>query len=216
MTVSLDSLDDDVFRRMNDMDFPVARVLDGIDAAEAAGLAPIKINMVVRRGINEASVLPMARFFAQRGHILRFIEYMDVGHSNGWRLDDVVPADGSWPRSARRCRWSRWRRTTRARWPTAGATATAAGRSGVIASVTQPFCRDCTRARLSAEGKLYTCLFAVVATTCALRCAPASGRRGRWPLDRGHLGRRGPIATPSSARRRRRRCPRWRCSHIGG
>ncbi len=161
VTVSLDSLDDDVFRRMNDADFPVGRVLDGIAAAEAAGLAPIKINMVVRRGMNEESVLPMARFFAQRGHILRFIEYMDVGHSNGWRLDDVVPADrivamidaemplepvpANYPGEVA----DRWRYRD------------GDGEVGVIASVTQPFCRGCTRARLSAEGELYTCLFAV-------------------------------------------------------
>ncbi len=161
VTVSLDSLDDDVFRRMNDVDFPVGRVLDGIAAAEAAGLAPIKINMVVRRGMNEESVLPMARFFAQRGHILRFIEYMDVGHSNGWRLDDVVPAerivamiDAEMPLEPVPANYpgevaDRWRYRD------------GDGEVGVIASVTQPFCRDCTRARLSAEGELYTCLFAV-------------------------------------------------------
>jgi cyclic pyranopterin phosphate synthase len=161
VTVSLDSLDDDVFRRMNDADFPVGRVLDGIAAAEAAGLAPIKINMVVRRGLNEDSVLPMARFFAQRGHILRFIEYMDVGHSNGWRLDDVVPAerivamiDAEMPLEPVAPNYpgevaDRWRYRD------------GDGEVGVIASVTQPFCRGCTRARLSAEGELYTCLFAV-------------------------------------------------------
>jgi cyclic pyranopterin phosphate synthase len=161
VTVSLDSLDDDVFRRMNDVDFPVGRVLDGIAAAEAAGLAPIKINMVVRRGMNEESVLPMARFFRQRGHILRFIEYMDVGHSNGWRLDDVVPAerivamiDAEMPLEPVPANYpgevaDRWRYRD------------GDGEVGVIASVTQPFCRDCTRARLSAEGELYTCLFAV-------------------------------------------------------
>src|SRR5262249_23069499 len=91
VTVSLDSLDDEVFRTMNDVDFPVTQVLEGIDAAAAAGL-PVKVNMVVRRGLNEDSVVPMARFFREQGHVLRFIEYMDVGHSNGWRLDDVVPA----------------------------------------------------------------------------------------------------------------------------
>jgi cyclic pyranopterin phosphate synthase len=161
VTVSLDSLDDDVFRRMNDADFPVGRVLDGIAAAEATGLAPIKINMVVRRGMNEDSVLPMARFFRERGHILRFIEYMDVGHSNGWRLDDVVPAerivamiDAEMPLEAVPPNYpgevaDRWRYRD------------GDGEFGVIASVTQPFCRTCTRARLSAEGELDTCLFAV-------------------------------------------------------
>ena len=160
ITVSLDSLDDAAFRQMNDVDFPVAKVLEGIEAAAAAGLAPVKVNMVVKRGVNEASVLPMARFFHGTGHILRFIEYMDVGHTNGWRLDDVVsareivgminaemplePVDPNYPGEVA----ERWRyRDGR-------------GEIGVIASVTQAFCRDCTRARLSTEGKLYTCLFA--------------------------------------------------------
>jgi cyclic pyranopterin phosphate synthase len=160
VTVSLDSLDDDVFRTMNDVDFPVTRVLEGIDAAAASGL-PVKVNMVVRRGLNEESVLPMARFFRAQGHILRFIEYMDVGHSNGWRLDDVVPAaelvaaiDAEMPLEAVPPAYpgevaDRWRYRD------------APGEVGVIASVTQPFCGTCTRARLSAEGRLYTCLFAV-------------------------------------------------------
>jgi len=160
VTVSLDSLDDDVFRTMNDVDFPVTRVLEGIDAAAAAGL-PVKVNMVVRRGLNEDSVLPMARFFRAQGHILRFIEYMDVGHSNGWRLDDVVPAaelvaaiDAEMPLEPVPPAYpgevaDRWRYRD------------APGEVGVIASVTQPFCGTCTRARLSAEGRLYTCLFAV-------------------------------------------------------
>jgi GTP 3',8-cyclase len=160
VTVSLDSLDDEVFRAMNDVDVPVERVLAGIEAAAAAGLAPVKVNMVVKRGVNEESVLPMARYFRGSGHILRFIEYMDVGHTNGWRLDDVVPAaeivaaiaeelplgplEPNYPGEvARRYRY-----------------ADGSGEIGVIASVTQPFCGACTRARLSAEGRLYTCLFA--------------------------------------------------------
>jgi GTP 3',8-cyclase len=160
VTVSLDSLDDDVFRAMNDVDVPVERVLAGIEAGAAAGLAPIKVNMVVKRGANEDSVLPMAHYFRGSGHIVRFIEYMDVGHTNGWRLDEVVPAaeivaaiDTEFPLEplepnyagevARRYRY-----------------ADGAGEIGVIASVTQPFCGACTRARLSAEGRLYTCLFA--------------------------------------------------------
>jgi cyclic pyranopterin phosphate synthase len=160
VTVSLDSLDDDVFRAMNDVDFPVERVLAGIEAAAAAGLRPVKVNMVVKRGLNEESVLPMARYFRGSGHILRFIEYMDVGHTNGWRLDDVVPAteivraiDAEHPLEpldanyhgevARRYRYR-----------------DGSGEIGVIASVTQPFCGACTRARLSAEGSLFTCLFA--------------------------------------------------------
>ncbi len=160
ITVSLDSLDDAVFMGMNDVDFPVAKVLEGIDAAAAAGLAPIKINMVVKRGVNEHSILPMARFFKEKGHILRFIEFMDVGHTNGWRMDDVVtareivdainkemplePADPNYTGEVA----ERWR------YKDGG------GEIGVIASVTQAFCKDCTRARISTEGKLYTCLFA--------------------------------------------------------
>jgi cyclic pyranopterin phosphate synthase len=158
ITVSLDSLDDDVFRVMNDVDFPVQRVLEGIDAAAAAGL-PVKVNMVVKRGVNEDSVLPMARAFRERGHILRFIEYMDVGRSNGWRLDDVVPAaeiaaavDAELPIEPAEPNY-RGEVARRWRYRDGG------GEIGVIASVTQPFCGDCTRARLSAEGRLYTCLF---------------------------------------------------------
>jgi cyclic pyranopterin phosphate synthase len=160
VTVSLDSLDDHVFRAMNDVDVAVERVLTGIEAAAAAGLSPVKVNMVVKRGVNEDSVLPMARYFRGSGHILRFIEYMDVGHTNGWRLDDVVSAaeivttiDAELPLEpiepnyagevARRYRYR-----------------DGSGEIGVIASVTEPFCRACTRARLSAEGRLYTCLFA--------------------------------------------------------
>jgi cyclic pyranopterin phosphate synthase len=161
VTVSLDSLDDAVFRAMNDVDFPVERVLEGIDAAEAAGLSPIKVNMVVKRGVNDDSIAGMARHFRGTGRILRFIEFMDVGATNGWRMDDVVPAseiierigaefalepiEPNYPGEVAR----RWR------YQDGG------GEVGVIASVTQPFCGDCTRARLSAEGTLYTCLFAV-------------------------------------------------------
>jgi GTP 3',8-cyclase len=160
VTVSLDSLDDEVFTAMNDVDFPVERVLEGIDAAAAAGL-PVKVNMVVKRGVNEDSVVPMARLFRERGHILRFIEYMDVGHSNGWRLDDVVPAaeivatlDAEFPVEPVEPNY-RGEVARRWRYRDGG------GEIGVIASVTQPFCGDCTRTRLSAEGRLYTCLFAV-------------------------------------------------------
>jgi GTP 3',8-cyclase len=161
ITVSLDSLDDDVFRAMNDVDFPVARVLDGIDAALAAGLEPVKVNVVVKRGLNEDGVLPMARHFHGTSVVLRFIEYMDVGHTNGWRLDDVVPAaeivaaiDAELPLEPVEPAYrgevaNRWRYRD------------GSGEIGVIASVTRPFCGDCTRARLSADGKLYTCLFAV-------------------------------------------------------
>jgi cyclic pyranopterin phosphate synthase len=160
VTVSLDSLDDRQFRALNDVDFPVDRVLEGIDAASAAGL-PVKVNAVIKRGANDDQIVPMARFFREQGHTLRFIEFMDVGHTNGWRLDDVVPAaeiidtlnrafgvepvdPGYRGEVAKRWRYKDGK-----------------GEIGVIASVTQPFCGDCTRARLSAEGKLFTCLFAI-------------------------------------------------------
>ena len=161
ITVSLDSLDDEVFRAMNDVDFPVEHVLAGIEAAAAAGLAPVKVNMVVRRGLNEDSVLPMARYFRETGHTLRFVEYMDVGHTNGWRLDDVVPAaelvasiDAELPLGPVEPAY-RGEVARRWRYRDGG------GEIGLIASVTQPFCGDCTRARVSADGKLYTCLFAL-------------------------------------------------------
>jgi GTP 3',8-cyclase len=161
VSVSLDSLDDAIFQAMNDVNFPVQKVLEGMDAAAAVGLGPIKVNMVVKRGLNESSILPMARFFREKGYILRFIEYMDVGHTNGWRMDDVVPAaeivkrinaempleplDPNYPGEVA----ERWRYKD------------GSGEIGMVASVTQAFCRTCNRARLSAEGKLYTCLFAV-------------------------------------------------------
>jgi GTP 3',8-cyclase len=160
ITVSLDSLDDAQFRALNDVDFPVERVLEGIDAASAAGL-PVKVNAVVKRGANDDQIVPMAAFFRERGHTLRFIEYMDVGNTNGWRLDDVVPAKeivgllddafGVEPVDAG------YRGEVAKRWRYRDGK----GEFGVIASVTQPFCGDCTRTRLSAEGKLFTCLFAV-------------------------------------------------------
>jgi GTP 3',8-cyclase len=160
VTVSLDSLDDAVFMALNDAGFPVARVLEAIAAAAGAGLAPVKVNMVVRRGVNEQSILPMAAHFRGTGHVLRFIEYMDVGTTNGWRLDDVVPAaeiisliGGQWPLEAAEAAYpGEVARRYRYR--------DGAGEIGVIASVTQPFCRGCTRARLAADGQLYTCLFA--------------------------------------------------------
>lgn len=160
VTVSLDALDDVVFRRMNDVDFPVSAVLDGIAAAEAAGLAPIKVNMVVRRGINDQEILRLAERFRGTPHILRFIEFMDVGNTNGWRLDEVLSAreildriHAAHPLEQIEANYAgevaeRWRY------------ADGGGEIGVIASVTQAFCRDCSRLRLSPEGKLYTCLFA--------------------------------------------------------
>ncbi|HZO50092.1 MAG TPA: GTP 3',8-cyclase MoaA [Gaiellaceae bacterium] len=160
VTVSLDSLDDAVFRAMNDVDFPVARVLEGIEAAAAAGL-PVKVNAVVKRGVNEDAVVALARHFRGTGQVVRFIEYMDVGATNGWRLDDVVPAaeivaavDAEFPLEPVE---PAYRGEVARRWRYRDG----AGEIGVIASVTQPFCGDCTRARISAEGRLYTCLFAV-------------------------------------------------------
>jgi cyclic pyranopterin phosphate synthase len=160
ITVSLDSLDNDVFKTMNDVDFPVDRVLEGIGAAVEAGLTPVKVNMVVKKGVNDHNVVQMARHFRDSGQTVRFVEYMDVGNTNGWRLDEVVPAgdivraiDAEMPLEpldpdyrgevAKRYRYK-----------------DGSGEIGVIASVTQPFCDDCTRLRLSADGKLYTCLFA--------------------------------------------------------
>ena len=160
VTVSLDALDDAVFKRINDVNFPVAGVLRAIDAAATAGLAPIKVNMVVKRGGNEDEIVPMARQFRGTGHIVRYIEYMDVGNSNGWELADVVSAreiveriDEAYPLEPIGANYpgevaKRWRYRD------------GAGEVGVIASVSQPFCGGCTRARLSAEGRLYTCLFA--------------------------------------------------------
>jgi len=159
VTVSLDSLDDAAFRAMNDVDFPVQRVLEGIDAAAAAGL-PVKVNAVVKRGANDGDVLALAEHFRGSGHVLRFIEYMDVGSTNGWRLEDVVSAEEIIQRVGER--WplepvavERPDATAR-RWRYLDG----AGEIGVVASVTQPFCGGCSRARLSAEGRLYTCLFA--------------------------------------------------------
>ena len=161
VSVSLDSLDDATFKAMNDVDFPVQKVIEGMDAAAAVGLGPIKVNMVVKRGLNESSILPMARFFREKGYILRFIEYMDVGHTNGWRMNDVMSAaeivkliSEKMPLEPQDPNYTgevaeRWRYKD------------GSGEIGVIASVTQAFCRTCNRARISAEGSFYTCLFAV-------------------------------------------------------
>ena len=160
VTVSLDALDDATFRQMNDVDFPVADVLRGIEAAQKVGLAPIKINMVVKRGTNDAEILPMARHFRNSGTVLRFIEYMDVGATNGWRMDEVLPSaqvieriNTEFPVVAIDPNYTG---ETAARWRYADG----AGEIGVISSVTQAFCSDCNRARLSTEGKLFLCLFA--------------------------------------------------------
>ena len=213
ITVSLDSLDDAVFRAMNDVDFPVARVLDGIEAASAAGFERIKINCVVKRGVNESSVVELARRF--RGtHVVRFIEYMDVGSTNGWRLDDVVPADeilamldaefGVEPIAAinqsdvaRRYAFKD------------------GGEFGIIASVTQPFCRDCSRARLSSEGLLYTCLFATVGHDfrAPLRAGKSDAEiaallRGVWHV---RADRYSELRTADTVK-----LPKVEMSHIGG
>ena len=160
VTVSLDALDDTIFRRMNDVDFPVADVLKGIEAAQKVGLAPIKINMVVKRGINDSEILPMARHFRNSGTVLRFIEYMDVGATNGWRMDEVLPSarvieriNAEFPVAAINPNYAG---ETAERWRYADGS----GEIGVISSVTQAFCSDCNRARLSTEGKLFLCLFA--------------------------------------------------------
>ena len=160
LTVSLDAVDDTVFASMNDVGFPVEPVLRSIEDAGRAGLSPVKINMVVKRGVNDHEVVPMAERFRGSGHIVRFIEYMDVGNTNGWRMDDVVSAREIVERIGRvyplRTAEPNYRGEVARRWRYADG----AGEIGVIASVTQPFCGACTRARLSAEGKLYTCLFA--------------------------------------------------------
>jgi GTP 3',8-cyclase len=160
VTVSLDSLDEATFRAMNDADFPVAKVIEGIEAAAAEGLAPVKINMVVKRGVNEGHVVAMAERWRSSAHIVRFIEYMDVGATNGWRMDDVVPSAEVVRRIAERWRLepldANYPGEVAERWRYVDG----AGEIGVISSVTQAFCSSCTRMRLSTEGSLYTCLFA--------------------------------------------------------
>lgn len=160
VSVSLDSLDDATFMAMNDAGFPVSKVLEGIDAAAAAGLGPIKINMVVKRGVNDRDVVSMAERFRNTGHIVRFIEYMDVGTSNGWRLDDVVPAAEVLAAIAQRFPLDPIAPNYPGEVANRYRYRDGSGEIGVIASVTRPFCGSCTRARLSAEGSLYTCLFA--------------------------------------------------------
>ena len=214
VTVSLDSLDDAVFGAVNDVDFPVERVLDGIAAAAAAGM-PVKVNMVVKRGLNDGSVLEMAEHFRGTGHTLRLIEYMDVGTTNGWQMDDVVPAaelveaiSAEWPLEpvepaypgevARRYRY-----------------ADGAGEVGVIASVTQPFCHDCSRARLSAEGRLYTCLFAAAGHDLRRRLRGDGGDEDVEAFLRRIWGRRADryseLRTAETSGR-----PKVEMSHIGG
>ncbi|MFQ5522409.1 MAG: GTP 3',8-cyclase MoaA [Acidimicrobiia bacterium] len=173
VTVSLDAVDDPTFQRMNDVGYPVSSVLEAIDVAAEAGLGPIKINCVVQRGVNEHAVVEMAEHFRGTGHIVRFIEYMDVGATNGWRLDDVMPAaemieaiDVRYPLDPLPPNYT-GEVANRFRYRDGQ------GEVGVIASVTRPFCGSCTRARISAEGVLYTCLFASSGSN--LRDAPRSG-----------------------------------------
>jgi len=160
VTVSLDSLDDATFRKMNDADFPVAKVIEGIETAAAAGLGPVKINMVVKRGVNDQSIVQMAERWRGSGHIIRFIEYMDVGSTNGWKMDDVIPSAEVVQRIS--ARWqleaigANYPGEVAERWRYLDG----AGEIGVISSVTQAFCSSCTRMRLSTEGSLFTCLFA--------------------------------------------------------
>jgi GTP 3',8-cyclase len=214
VTVSLDSLDDAVFGAVNDVGFPVERVLEGIAAASGAGL-PVKVNMVVKRGLNDGSVLDMAGHFRGSGHVLRLIEYMDVGQTNGWQMDDVVPAAelveaiaAEWPLEpvepaypgevARRYRY-----------------ADGGGEIGLIASVTQPFCHDCSRARLSAEGRLYTCLFAAAGHDLRRRLRGEGGDEELETFLRRIWGRRADryseLRTAETSQR-----PKVEMSHIGG
>jgi len=214
ITVSLDSLDDAVFRRMNDVNFPVARVLAAIDAATEAGLTPVKIDVVVKRGENDGDLVEMARRFRGTGHIVRFIEYMDVGNTNGWRMEDVVTAReiaGSiaahWPIEPVEANYfgevaERWRYVD------------GGGEFGIISSVTRTFCGSCTRARLSADGKLYLCLFA--GTGHDLRGLLRGGAddetiaaaiRGRWHARDDRYSEIRAEATPSE---------KVEMSHIGG
>ena len=216
VTVSLDSLDDSVFQSMNDVQFPVGRVLDGIAAASEVGLGPIKINMVVKRGVNEDSLVPMAKRFHGTGCILRFIEFMDVGATNGWQLNDVVPASEIISRISAELPLEpiapNYPGEVAKRYRYADGSG---GEIGVISSVTQPFCGDCSRARLSAEGKLYTCLFAAGGfdLRALLRGGAgdaeiASALRGVWSR---RTDRYSEIRTAQTARR-----PKVEMSHIGG
>jgi cyclic pyranopterin phosphate synthase len=164
ITVSLDSLDEEVFRKMNGNRSSVQRVLDGIAAAERAGLHPIKINAVVQRGVNDHTIVDLARYFKERGQILRFIEYMDVGNLNGWRMEEVVPAHEIAERIDAEMPLELIERNYKSETALRYRYKDGSGEIGIIASVTQPFCGACTRMRLSPEGKIYTCLFAADGT----------------------------------------------------
>jgi cyclic pyranopterin phosphate synthase len=215
VSVSLDAIDDETFMKMNDVDFPVRRVLEGIEAALAAGLTPLKVNMVIKRGLNEHSLLPMAEHFRGTGIVLRFIEYMDVGSSNGWRLDQVVPAaevlerlSAVYPLEAIEPNY-RGEVANRYRYRDG------AGEIGLIASVSQPFCGDCTRARLSADGKIFLCLFAALGFDLRARLrsdlsdeALQAELAGLW---RGRTDRYSEIRTAATVG-----LPRIEMSYIGG
>jgi cyclic pyranopterin phosphate synthase len=215
VTVSLDSNDDATFQAMNDVAFPVSTVLQGIDAAAAAGLAPVKVNMVVKRGVNDHSIVPMARQFHGSGHILRFIEYMDVGATTGGRLDDVVPASEILQRIDAELPLEpadpNYRGETARRWRYRDG----GGEIGVIASVTQAFCSDCTRARISAEGKLFTCLFAARGTDlrALLRSGAADDELAAAVADvwRARTDRYSELRTDATAG-----LPKVEMSYIGG
>jgi len=215
VTVSLDSLDDSVFKSMNDVDFPAERVLEGIEAAREAGIVPVKVNMVVKRGVNDASVVDMARHFKGTGHILRFIEYMDVGTTNGWRMYDVVPAseivrmiDAEMPIEPTEPNY-RGEVAQRYRYRDGS------GEVGLITSVTQPFCGNCTRARLSSEGLLYTCLFGAAGhdLRAMLRSGQADSEISAFvgKVWRRRADRYSEIRTDATSRR-----PKVEMSHIGG
>ncbi len=200
---------------MNDVDFPVERVLEGIEAAAQAGLTPVKVNMVVKRGLNDQDILPMARYFHDSGHILRIIEYMDVGSSNGWRLDDVVPAHEIAKIIHRELPIEplepnyRGEVANRYRYLDGG------GEIGIIASVTQPFCSDCTRVRLSADGKLFTCLFALQGHDFRqlLRNGATDGQIARFVSEiwRGRIDRYSEIRSSETVG-----LPKVEMSYIGG
>ena len=214
VNVSLDSLDDATFRAMNDVDFPVGRVLEGIEAASDAGL-PVKVNAVVKRGVNDDGIVELARHFRGSPHTLRFIEFMDVGTTNGWRLDDVVPAaeiveriDVVFPLEPVE---AAYRGEVAQRWRYRDG----AGEVGVISSVTQPFCGDCTRSRISAEGKLYTCLFAARGTD--LRALIRSGATDDELAEAiGDVWLRRADRYSEIRTERTRELPRIEMSYIGG
>ncbi len=215
VTVSLDSLDDEVFGRLNDVGMSVARVVEGIEAAEAAGLGPIKIDTVVRRGINDGSIVPLAHEARRRGWIIRFIEYMDVGHTNGWRMEDVVPASEILEVIDRELPLEPLEPTYQGEVASRYRYRDGSGEMGVIASVTRPFCATCTRARLSAEGQLYLCLFGVRAHDLKGPLRAGAGDDALEVIIQGAWGRRtdrySEIRSAAT-----RDLPRVEMSHIGG